>query len=200
MSTSVNAKQVKMNIMTKAQYEVATKSPTELYMVTDALTSEVENINTACTFYAWRQDFDATKILYTTVPYDTSVTGFKVYDSSFKEVINDSLDENEFYQNQMWYYDEDGTGFVCTRAQANDVVFTPVKQWIGTREQYDAIVTKDNGTYYHIIGEQETYIGTIPVNKEVTTTISASSTDDQVPSAKAVYDLLSAIESALSSI
>lgn len=36
MTTTTNVPQVKLNIMTKAQYNAATKSPTELYMVTDA--------------------------------------------------------------------------------------------------------------------------------------------------------------------
>ena len=36
MPTTTNVPQVKLNVMTKAQYDVATKSPTELYMITDA--------------------------------------------------------------------------------------------------------------------------------------------------------------------
>lgn len=36
MSTTTNVKQVKMNIMTQAQYSSITPSATELYMVTDA--------------------------------------------------------------------------------------------------------------------------------------------------------------------
>ncbi len=36
MSTTTNVNQIKLNIMTKEQYDSATKSPTELYMVTDA--------------------------------------------------------------------------------------------------------------------------------------------------------------------
>lgn len=36
MTTTTNVKQTKLNIMTQAQYNSATKSATELYMVTDA--------------------------------------------------------------------------------------------------------------------------------------------------------------------
>ena len=36
MTTTTNAKQVKMNIMTQAQYDTITPSPTELYVLTDA--------------------------------------------------------------------------------------------------------------------------------------------------------------------
>ena len=36
MTTTTNVKQVKLNVMTKEQYNAAEKNPTELYMVTDA--------------------------------------------------------------------------------------------------------------------------------------------------------------------
>ena len=36
MTTTTNVKQVKLNVMTQAQYNSATKNPTELYMITDA--------------------------------------------------------------------------------------------------------------------------------------------------------------------
>ena len=36
MPTTTNVEQVKLNIMTQAQYAQATKNPTELYFVTDA--------------------------------------------------------------------------------------------------------------------------------------------------------------------
>lgn len=36
MPTTTNVSQVKLNIMTKQQYEAATKNPNELYAVTDA--------------------------------------------------------------------------------------------------------------------------------------------------------------------
>lgn len=36
MSTTTNVQQVKLNVMTQSQYNTTTKSPTELYMITDA--------------------------------------------------------------------------------------------------------------------------------------------------------------------
>lgn len=36
MTTTTNVSQIKLNIMTQAQYDSATKNPTELYMITDA--------------------------------------------------------------------------------------------------------------------------------------------------------------------
>lgn len=174
---STNLQQLKIRKMTKAQYDTITPQTGEIDFVVDAGLPDgttiafntnmnfeavgTNNTNTAHTFYAWRQEFDVTKVFYTTVPYDTSVTGFKVYDSNFKEVINDSIDENEFYQDKMWYYDEEGTGYVCSRSQSEDIVFNPVKQWIGTREQYDAIATKDLSTYYTLVDEGKVYLGEV---------------------------------------
>ena len=45
MSTTTNVQQVKLNIMTQSQYNSATKSATELYMITDALTGTVTSVN-----------------------------------------------------------------------------------------------------------------------------------------------------------
>ena len=45
MSTTTNVNQVKLNIMTQSQYNSATKSATELYMITDALTGTVTSVN-----------------------------------------------------------------------------------------------------------------------------------------------------------
>jgi len=42
MSTTTNVEQLKLNVMTKQQYDIATKSPTELYMVTDATMTAAE--------------------------------------------------------------------------------------------------------------------------------------------------------------
>ena len=46
MSTTTNVAQVKLNVMTQAQYDVATKSPTELYMITDAQPTPPANMQT----------------------------------------------------------------------------------------------------------------------------------------------------------
>ena len=42
MSVTTNVNQIKLNIMTKAQYNAATKSASELYMVTDAEDSTIQ--------------------------------------------------------------------------------------------------------------------------------------------------------------
>lgn len=46
MPTTTNVAQVKLNIMTKAQYDAATKSATELYAVTDAQPTPPANMQT----------------------------------------------------------------------------------------------------------------------------------------------------------
>ena len=43
MTTTTNVKQVKLNVMTQAQYNSATKNPTELYMITDAPGTAVDS-------------------------------------------------------------------------------------------------------------------------------------------------------------
>jgi len=51
MTTTTNVEQVKLNVMTQAQYDSATKSSTELYMVTDAKisTSDIMGLATVAT-------------------------------------------------------------------------------------------------------------------------------------------------------
>lgn len=44
MTTTTNVKQTKLNIMTKAQYNSATKSATELYIITDIDTLTTDDI------------------------------------------------------------------------------------------------------------------------------------------------------------
>ena len=61
---------------------------------------------------------------------------------------------------------------------------TSIKTWTGTKEEYDALEVKNNSTLYYITDDFEE--PEVVSNK--VTTINASSTDKQYPSAKAVYD------------
>lgn len=49
-----------------------------------------------------------------------------------------------------------------------------------------AFIIDDNGKYIPVFGE----IQTVELNLEATTTLSASSTDAQAPTAKTVYDFI----------
>lgn len=60
-----------------------------------------------------------------------------------------------------------------------------------TQVQYDALVDKDPNTFYVI---------TDAIGVDVTTTITSGSTNSQVPTAKAVYDVVGDIETLLSQI
>ena len=61
---------------------------------------------------------------------------------------------------------------------------TPIKIWIGTKEEYDTLEVKNNTTLYYITADFEEP----EVVSDKVTTIDSSSTDKQYPSAKAVYD------------
>lgn len=61
-----------------------------------------------------------------------------------------------------------------------------VRTWTGTREEYDALENKDANTLYYITDEPDDY--EVKANK--TLTINELSTDEQYPSAKAVYNSL----------
>lgn len=60
-----------------------------------------------------------------------------------------------------------------------------------TQAQYDALVDKDPNVFYII---------TDAIGVDVTTTITSGSTNSQVPTAKAVYDVVGDIETLLSQI
>ena len=64
-----------------------------------------------------------------------------------------------------------------------------VRTWTGTREEYDALENKDANTLYYITDEPDDY--EVKANK--TLTINELSTDEQYPSAKAVYDSIQGI-------
>lgn len=66
-----------------------------------------------------------------------------------------------------------------------------ISTWTGTKEEYDALETKDANTLYYINDDYEE--PEITANK--VTTISADVTDKQYPSAKAVYDAIQDIPS-----
>ena len=64
-----------------------------------------------------------------------------------------------------------------------------VKTWTGTKEEYDALEIKNNNTFYYITDDyEEPEVISNKVN-----TIDASSTNEQYPSAKAVYDSIQGI-------
>lgn len=82
-----------------------------------------------------------------------------------------------------------------------------------TQAQYDALVDKDPNTFYVITdaeagdltnyytkSETNTLLGDKVDTSAITTSITSSSTDAQVPSAKAVYDIVGDIETLLSQI
>lgn len=62
-----------------------------------------------------------------------------------------------------------------------------------TQAQYDALVTKDPDVLYVITDAA-------PAEVIITTEITSSSTDGEVPSAKAVYDLVGDVETLLAAI
>lgn len=59
-----------------------------------------------------------------------------------------------------------------------------IKTWTGTKDEYDALETKNANTLYYIIDDDDEH--ELVSNK--VTTINSDSTDKQYPSAKAVYD------------
>lgn len=82
-----------------------------------------------------------------------------------------------------------------------------------TQAQYDALVDKDPNTFYVITdaeagdltnyytkSETNTLLGDKVDTSAIVTSITSSSTDSQVPSAKAVYDSIGNIETLLSQI
>ena len=64
-----------------------------------------------------------------------------------------------------------------------------IKTWAGTKDEYDSLETKDANTLYYITDDyEEPEVVSNKVN-----TIDASSTNEQYPSAKAVYDSIQGI-------
>ena len=64
-----------------------------------------------------------------------------------------------------------------------------IKTWAGTKDEYDSLETKDANTLYYITDDSDSY--ELVSNK--VNTIDASSTNEQYPSAKAVYDSIQGI-------
>ena len=63
---------------------------------------------------------------------------------------------------------------------------TSVKTWTGTKEEYDALETKDASTLYYITDDYEEP----EVKSNKVTDINSTNTDEEYPSAKAVYDAI----------
>ena len=61
-----------------------------------------------------------------------------------------------------------------------------VKTWTGTKEEYDALTSKDANTLYYITDDYEEP----EVKSNKVTNIDSTNTDEQYPSAKAVYDAI----------
>lgn len=61
-----------------------------------------------------------------------------------------------------------------------------VKTWTGTKEEYDALETKDANTLYYITDDYEEP----EVKSNKVTNINSTNTDEEYPSAKAVYDAI----------
>ena len=61
-----------------------------------------------------------------------------------------------------------------------------VKTWTGTKEEYDALETKDANTLYYITDDYEEP----EVKSNKVTDINSTNTDEEYPSAKAVYDAI----------
>lgn len=64
-----------------------------------------------------------------------------------------------------------------------------VKTWTGTKAEYDAIETKNSRTLYYINDDYEEP----EIISHKTTSITSSSTNNQYPSAKAVYDYVDSV-------
>ena len=98
------------------------------------------------TFYGWLQDYDRTTIIYTKVPYDTTVTP-EVYDSNF-ELIDSGSETNYFLEDMVYYYIDEGE--------------------IGHRgirhSQSDIIAQIDNSTIYICTNTGSVYLGTTLLN------------------------------------
>lgn len=63
---------------------------------------------------------------------------------------------------------------------------TSVKTWTGTKAEYDALETKDASTLYYITDDYEEP----EVKSNKVTDINSTNTDEEYPSAKAVYDAI----------
>ena len=61
-----------------------------------------------------------------------------------------------------------------------------VKTWTGTKEEYDALTSKDANTLYYVTDDYEEP----EVTSNKVTEINSSNTDEEYPSAKAVYDAI----------
>lgn len=130
MSQTTNVKQVKMNIMTQQQYEVATKNPSELYVVTDA---EVYSPFTGATGSA-----TGTSGLVP-APAATDNGKYLKGDGTWG-VVNSApdIDNTTITQNTS---DELQTVAVIDNNSGN-----AIKTWTGTKAEYDAINTTTTTT------------------------------------------------------
>lgn len=63
-----------------------------------------------------------------------------------------------------------------------------------TQAQYDALAVKDPNTFYVILDAEEISVSGFVQTSAITTSITSSSTDSQVPSAKAVYDQIGGLK------
>lgn len=98
------------------------------------------------------------------------------------------------------------TGTVVIKAVQNSADNSSMlKTWVGTKSDYDNILIKDPNTLYYV----KTPGASVDIYQELdnkqdisnlVTSLSASSTDTQYPSAKCVYDIVGDIEAAINTI
>lgn len=69
-----------------------------------------------------------------------------------------------------------------------------------TQEEYDSLQSIDENAQYIIVGETSTQGGDYISTSSVVTSLDENVTDDQIPSAKLVYDLFMSVEQQLSEI
>ena len=90
-----------------------------------------------------------------------------------------NIDNKTIMENTDGYIQAEGV----INKNGNDLA---VKTWVGTKEDYDALETHSANILYYIIDDFEDP----EVKSNKTTIINATSTDEQYPSAKAVYDAI----------
>lgn len=232
MSTDTNVKQVIINKLTKAQYDAATKSATELYLTPDdpasttnlgpvmvdgdtikassdgtifvdqtRLTTKQNSLSnmtvaegttgTATTQRSVRADYLKDIINYY-ITEQPAMTGATSSANGTKGAVPapSSGDQDKFLKGDgTWSpvsggssITADGTtivnnsGTISTVAIKEQRASTVIKEWVGTKAQYDAISTKDTNTKYVITDD---YDSGIVVDNALSTT-SANPVENRV--------------------
>lgn len=161
MTTTTNVSQVKLNVMTEAQYTSATKNTNELYMVTDAKipASDISGLATVATSGSYN-DLSNQPTIPTVNDATLTITQggvskgtFTANASSDVTIDLDAGGSADIDNQTITKNSDDKLQAVALIDQHSG--FSPKKIWTGTRAQYDAIATKSSLTLYNITDDTD---------------------------------------------